>query len=166
MRTLIFAFILISLLSLERSYAHGGHHHGHHEDQTAPPTPDNFQKDQMKLINERYISEIKPIFKRSCFDCHSSQTQHPWYHQIPGIRQWMNHDISEAREHIDFEHDFPFGSHASLSEDLDSIIEEIKDDDMPPLSYRIMHPGSKLTTAEKDKVKQWVDFTREKLKPE
>lgn len=117
-------------------------------------------------INELYSKDVKPIFQKKCFDCHSQKTNYPWYHKIPGVKQLIESDIKEGLEHIDFEPGFPFKSHATPSEDLDEILEVIEKNDMPPMSYRIMHPSSKLTEPEKEIIKKWVQAAKETLAKE
>lgn len=72
-------------------------------------------------INESYIASVKPIFKNSCFDCHSSSTYYPWYSKVPGAKHLIESDISEAKEHLDMGADFPFKGHGSPKEDLEAI---------------------------------------------
>lgn len=130
----------------------------HEGPQSAAPSLTEFQSE---TINKLYVENVKPIFQQKCFDCHSQQTRYPWYHKIPGIKQLIESDIKEGLQHIDFEPDFPFKSHATPSEDLDEILEVIEKNDMPPVSYRIMHPSSKLTEPEKSVIKRWVQTSKE-----
>ncbi|MBK9039223.1 MAG: heme-binding domain-containing protein [Bdellovibrionales bacterium] len=69
--------------------------------------------DQLSRINELYKDKVKPIFQKKCFDCHSQNTQYPLVLQIPGARQLIDGDIEEAKEHLDFTNDFPFGGMGS-----------------------------------------------------
>jgi len=136
--------------------------HESHIKKAAPVTPE--LKLSLQEINEPYLKDIMPIFQKKCFDCHTSQTQFPWYQKIPGIRQWIQRDIDEAKMHLDMEPGFPFKSHAAPIEDLEAIDQSITKNEMPPLRYRIMHSGSALSADEKAKVHHWVEFGKEKLK--
>lgn len=115
-------------------------------------------------INKEYIQDVKPVFKRSCFDCHGSTTRYPWYHKVPGIKYIINQDIVEAKEHLDFSNDFPFQSHETPLNDLSAIEESVKSGSMPPVSYRLMHRDSKLSKKEIEKIKNWIKNARETLK--
>lgn len=66
-------------------------------------------------------------------------------------------DISEAKEHIDMSPDFPFKSHATPKEDLDAIRDEIREGDMPPFRYWVLHPGTRLSKEERALVEQWAE---------
>jgi hypothetical protein len=114
------------------------------------------QDNPIDSINEEYKKKIKPIFEQKCMDCHSSKTQWPWYHKIPGIKQLLDHDVAEGREHIDFSNDFPFEGHGTPYEDIHAIHKAIEEDSMPPFEYRLMHPNSKLNTQEKQTVLEWA----------
>jgi len=138
--------------------AHEEQHKGHRAIPTAR------EKTAFEKINARYISEIKPIFQRSCFDCHSSQTRYPWYAKIPGVKSLIAQDIAEAKEHLDMDPDFPFKSHATPDSDLSAIDESIRKSEMPPLRYRALHSGAKLTDDEVAKVHDWVMEGHELLK--
>ncbi|RYZ91045.1 MAG: hypothetical protein EOP06_07235 [Proteobacteria bacterium] len=118
----------------------------------------------MISINELYLKDIKPIFKRSCFDCHSSSTTYPWYSKMPGAKQLIRNDINEAKQHLDLTNDFPFAGHGSPPEDLVAINEQVQDGDMPPWRYRVLHSDSKLTDDEKAAVQAWVEKSLSILK--
>lgn len=100
---------------------------------------------------------VKPIVEESCFDCHSTNTDYPWYHKIPGIKQFLNNHIEEGREHLDFTDGFPFAGKGDPLKQLGEIKEVIEEDEMPLLSYRLLHWGSRLSQAEKDSIYEWVD---------
>lgn len=145
--------ISMSLLVLARtSSAHEGEDHV--QSQGAEPT-ENVAV--LKAINASYLATVKPIFKRACFDCHSTQTQYPWYHNIPGVRQWIDSDIREALKHLDMTHDFPFQGHGSPRKDFEAIRKTIQKNSMPPFRYRMMHWDAGMTESEKEIVVKWID---------
>jgi hypothetical protein len=80
-----------------------------------------------------------------------------WYYIIPGVEQLMEHDMKEAKKHLDMSKDFPFGGHSDPITDLKSIKKSIEDDTMPLFMYRLTHPDSKLTEAERKIVFNWID---------
>ena len=138
----------IVLLCLISSMSHG--HEGH-----AHKKPLN--RALLNSINSSYLRDIKPIFQRSCFDCHSSQTQYPWYYKLPGAKQLIDSDIEEARKHLDMDNDFPFVSHATPIEDLQAIKKTTKEASMPPFRYRVLHKNSSLSMEDKKIILDWAD---------
>lgn len=53
--------------------------------------------------------------------------------------------------------------HVSTREDLDAIERSIATRHMPPLRYRLLHPGSRLTENEVKAVRDWVRYGKSQL---
>lgn len=102
---------------------------------------------------------LKPVFRDGCFDCHSDQTDYPWYHSLPWIKDWMDGHVAEARDELDFSPGFPFGGHHSKrqADNLYKIKHELEEGAMPLKSYRFMHWGAAPNAEEKDSIYAWVD---------
>ena len=100
---------------------------------------------------------VEDMLRNSCYDCHSAETNYPWYYNIPGIKGFMQGHIDEALEHLDMTYGFPFGGHASQLAQLKQIREEVEEGEMPIFSYRLLHWG-KLIEGEKQKTLfAWID---------
>jgi len=108
------------------------------------------------LINARYQS-VKPIFANGCFDCHSANTDFPWYHSLPIIGGVIDDHIKEGREHLDLSNDFPFAGKEGQAALLHEIRREIDEKDMPLLSYRLMHWDALIEGDRRDSVFAWID---------
>lgn len=160
-RTTLNHYITIVILALSPAlmWAHGD---VNHEKETSDTKKVAMQSsDMMKTmiyqeINKIYIMDIRPIFKKKCFDCHTDLKKKPWYYKMPGVKQMMDKDIREAKEHIDMHKDFPFISHESPLNDLKSIKKIGMEGGMPPLRYIIANWDSRLTDAEKKKIVSWT----------
>ena len=100
---------------------------------------------------------VKHIFKTGCFDCHSDQTDFPWYHSLPIIKGWLDEHVAEAREELDFSQGFPFPGRRRQADNLFKIKGELEEGAMPLWSYRIMHWGAAPNAEEKDSIYAWVD---------
>lgn len=153
--------LLLLIVTAQISFGHEGTVHGHKAKAT---TQEQIPEDVLKLINESYIKDVKPIFQKSCINCHSSSTTYPWYASLPLAKQLIKSDITEAKEHLEMSHDFPFGGHGNPKEDLEAISKSVKEGSMPPLRYRIMHPGSAVSEADQITIQTWVSQSLEKLK--
>jgi len=145
-----------------------GHGDKKHEDtklvqETKKVVESNATKEKLQSINSAYIKDIKPIFKIKCFDCHGTLENSPWYYNVPGIKQLMDWDMEEAKEHLDMRKDFPFVSHETPLEDLKSLKETIEEDEMPPLQYVLGHWDSRLNKKEKKKLYKWVEDSLKEL---
>lgn len=142
-------------------WAHQGHRHGEAKGKTIVPS----EEELLKQINTDYLVRVRPIFQKSCFDCHGNTTRYPWYYRMPGAKQLIDHDIQESKEHLDMSVDFPFKGHGSPKEDLQAIRESVEKGEMPPFRYFILHSGAKLKDAEKKAVTEWATRGMDLLTP-
>ncbi|MBX3022759.1 MAG: heme-binding domain-containing protein [Bdellovibrionales bacterium] len=153
--------VLLLIVITQISFGHEGTVHGH---KPKSPAQEKIPEDVLKAINDSYIKDVKPIFQKSCFNCHSSNTTYPWYSSLPLAKQLIKSDLTEAKEHLDMSHDFPFEGHGNPKEDLEAIGKSVKEGSMPPLRYRVMHPGSALSETDRSTVQTWIFQSLEKLK--
>ena len=133
------------------------HSHMHH---STEETKFYLSSDIIQKVSVTYIEKIEPIFKAKCFDCHSTQTKYPWYHAIPGIRQFIDGDVKDGLGHIDFTPGYPFRTKHSPLEILTGIKKIAIKNSMPPIEYKIMHWKSSLTKKEREKILEWVNSSR------
>jgi len=114
----------------------------------------------VKRTNPASISEIdapadvKAIFRNSCFDCHSNETVWPWYSYVAPASWLLVSDVNEGRENLNFSNwgNLDRSKQTKLREE---IWEEIREERMPLLQYRILHPGSKLSQEQKNLIRNW-----------
>ena len=112
--------------------------------------------EQLERIDKFYKKEIKPIFQKKCFDCHSNYTQYPWYYKLGVGKDIIDEDIREAKIRMDMSRDFPFTLQGSPRRDLDLIEHVIKQDTMPPGRYKMLNWDKGLTQQEKNQILDWV----------
>lgn len=102
------------------------------------------------------------IFKTSCFNCHSNNTNYPWYNKIQPVAWILEDHIAEGKEELNFNE---FGSYSIRRQKskLKSMASQIDDDEMPLSSYTLIHKEAKLSDEDKDKVLTWIDKMIEDL---
>jgi hypothetical protein len=147
--------LAIAFLISLAAFAHQGEKHG------IPAA--NLDPSTLKQVSDAYSSRIRPIFEKKCFDCHSSQVRYPWYYKLPLIKQLIDHDIAEGREHLDMTEGFPFKSHETPEADLREIAETTRDQSMPPFLYLLMHTDSHLSAEEQRVILEWVETSLSQL---
>lgn len=155
---------LFIIFSAFHAYGHGGEVHPQptktNEASSAAnekdPTKDKEISVILSEINLNYLSKVKKIFSDKCLSCHGVNESLPWYYKLPGAKQLMDQDMKEAKTHMDMSNDFPFGGHGSPIDDLSAISKTIDSGDMPPLEYRLLHWGSKLTKNEIKVIALWI----------
>lgn len=79
--------------------------------------------------------------RRACFDCHSNETKWPWYSYVAPISFLVAKDVKDGRKNLNF-------SKPDLG-DVDDLVHEIEEGEMPLKPYLIMHMDAKLTDQEK-----------------
>jgi len=159
-----FFFLVLFFLSTT-SLPAMAHAEEEHDNSDQPPaaaqiTPQD-NKAALALINQAYLKDVKPIFQKKCFDCHSRFTVFPWYHAIPGIKHLMDWDIREGSSHLEMSDDFPFKAHSSPLATLYALKTVAQEKSMPPIQYRIGHWDSKLTDKDQQIIVHW---TRKSIK--
>lgn len=110
----------------------------------------------------RVPEQVQGIFKKSCYDCHSNQTEYPWYTYIQPVGLWMNSHIREGKEELNFSEFAAYSKRRQLSK-LKSIGESIQDGKMPLSSYTFIHQNARLSENEKALILDWVKNTRDSL---
>lgn len=118
-------------------------------------------KEILAQINKDYIKNVKKIFSNKCLACHGVNNSMPWYYSIPGPKQLMDHDMKEAKEHMDMSNDFPFGGHGSPIDDLDALKKTVDKGNMPPFQYKIIHWKSGLSGKEIKVIKKWIQESKD-----
>lgn len=92
----------------------------------------------------------RPLVVRSCFGCHSNETEWPWHTNIaPGSWLAMS-DVLRGREVLNFSEWVP-GTDAfeDYVDEATEAVEEVEDGDMPPWRYLLIHPDADLDAQER-----------------
>ncbi len=107
--------------------------------------------------------ELKDMFQKACYDCHSNQTKYPWYSRVQPVGWWLQNHIKEGKAELNF-HEFGTYTIARKYKKLEETIKEVKDGYMPMPSYLWMHPEARLTAQEKEKINIWCQALRDSIK--
>jgi hypothetical protein len=97
----------------------------------------------------------KTLLRRACYNCHSNETVWPWYASVAPASWLVGSDVKEGREYLNFSE---WGAYPSEKQhkNLMKVVEEIEEGAMPPWYYSMMHSDSRLTEAERNKIKSWT----------
>lgn len=106
--------------------------------------------------------DVQSMLKTACYDCHSNNTNYPWYTNIQPVGWMMARHIREGKEELNFSE---FGSYSlrRQTSKLRSIENSIKDGAMPMSSYTFIHKNARLTKEEKARIMDWTRVTRNSL---
>ena len=119
---LIAVFLLIQLIPYGR-------------DRTNPPVLSEPQWDS---------PQTRELAVRACYDCHSNETQWPWYSNIAPVSWLVYYDTVEGRSKVNFSE----WEQGGRGEGVGEILEVLDEGEMPPFLYLIMHPSARLSDEE------------------
>lgn len=108
---------------------------------------------------------IKTIFENACNDCHTNQTQYPWYSNVEPFGFWLNSHIQDGKRHLNFS-EFTNRPLAYQNHKLEETIEMIEQNEMPIPSYTYLglHPEANLSEGEKQEIIDWAKSQMAMLK--
>jgi hypothetical protein len=100
-------------------------------------------------------ADIQAILKSSCNDCHSDNTEYPWYSNVQPVGWWIQHDVNEAKHHLNFS---VFGTYPEkkAKHKFEDIEDAAVNGWMPLESYLWFHPEAKLTPEQSKALGAWA----------
>ena len=88
--------------------------------------------------------ETRALAARACFDCHSNESEWPWYSNVAPVSWLVQRDVDEGREHLNFsEWDRP-------QDHADDAAGQVEEGEMPPWFYLPLHADARLSDAERE----------------
>lgn len=121
-------------------------------DKTNPATNDGM--DFLKIKNTP--EPIANIIKNSCYDCHSNETEYPFYSNIQPVAWLLKNHIDEGRIELNFS-TFATYEPKRQAHKLEEATEYVEQKKMPLESYTLGHQDAKLTDEQR---KQLADYFR------
>ncbi|MGY8913610.1 MAG: heme-binding domain-containing protein [Flavobacteriales bacterium] len=122
---------------------------------------DIIPKSDFVMVNKP-PKNISMILQESCYDCHSNNTDYPWYNKIQPVAWFLEDHIKEAKTELNF-NDWNDLSKRRKNSKLKSIINQIEDDDMPLTSYTLIHRDAILSPSEKELVLNYMKQIKDSL---
>jgi hypothetical protein len=101
-------------------------------------------------------SNVLSILKASCFDCHSNETEWPWYSYVAPVSFLVSEDVEDGRKRVNFS-EWDKYDDEKRAKKLDAIIEEVEEGEMPLSKYTLMHPDAKMDQAKIKVLKDWIN---------
>ncbi|MFA5298488.1 MAG: heme-binding domain-containing protein [Lutibacter sp.] len=107
-------------------------------------------------------NNVQQILKISCYDCHSNNTNYPWYNKIQPASWLLENHIKEGKKELNFSE---FGTYSKRRQKnkLKSIINQIKKDEMPLYSYTLIHKDAKLSERNKKDLIDWLSKQKDSI---
>lgn len=99
---------------------------------------------------------IADLIRNACYDCHSNQTDYPWYDRISPVSWYLNGHIREGKEELNF-------SEYGLLDKADKIglfadfCDELDAGSMPLPGYQRFHKEARLSQEEREQLCNWSE---------
>jgi hypothetical protein len=123
--------------------------------------------------------EVEVILRAACYDCHSDETQWPWYAKVAPVSWWIANHVQDGRRKLNLSHWADLTPRAGRRAELNSgaaptraqyqrkllgdMETEILEGKMPLSSYLPMHPDARMTPAQYKIVADWMNATMAQL---
>jgi hypothetical protein len=97
--------------------------------------------------------QTRALAADACCDCHSNQTDWPWYTNIAPVSWLIQHDVDGGREKLNF------SEWDRAGQETDEIVEKVQEGEMPPDYYGWLHSKARLSSAERQALIQGLQAT-------
>ena len=118
-------------------------------------------KSDFMLVNN-VPKDVQDKLKVSCYDCHSNNTEYPWYNRIQPVAWFLENHIREGKSELNF-NEWGELSDRRKNSKLRSIISQIEDDEMPLDSYTFIHWDAKFSELEKKEIIKYMTQLKNSL---
>ncbi|MFZ0819441.1 MAG: heme-binding domain-containing protein [Candidatus Acidiferrales bacterium] len=108
--------------------------------------------------------DIHATLMRACGDCHSDQTEWPWYSHVAPTSWFVINHVNSGRKHINFSTWMRPGKEPQDSIDrLKAICREVQEGAMPLTSYTLIHWSAKLSADDVKGICKWSELEQQRL---
>jgi hypothetical protein len=100
--------------------------------------------------------EVNVLLQKSCYDCHSNNTEYPWYSNIQPVAWWLSNHVKDGKRHLNFD-EFTTYPDARQRKKLGEIVETIEKGEMPMRSYTLIHGDARLSKEQQQQITRWAN---------
>jgi hypothetical protein len=99
---------------------------------------------------------VAELIRNACYDCHSNQTNYPWYSQIAPVSWYLQMHIKKGKGDLNAS---TYGSleKADKIEMLVDFCEVVEAGTMPLGSYALLHKPARLSEEDKASICDWSE---------
>ncbi|MBN8731429.1 MAG: heme-binding domain-containing protein [Acidobacteria bacterium] len=116
-----------------------------------PPPPPLGKADKAGAWQTKAVpAQVRTLLARACADCHSNDTNWPWYARLSPGSWLMSDHVSRGRRRLNFSIEYTLDE-----EEIGEIVEAAGNGSMPPPSYLWMHPEARLSESDKALLNRW-----------
>ena len=108
-------------------------------------------------------ADVQKIFDSSCNDCHSNNTRYPWYFNIQPVAWWMEDHVKDGKDELNLDEFSAYRLRRQFHK-FEKIVDEIKDNEMPIASYKLVHRDAHLSPEQKETLIKWSEEMQNEMK--
>ncbi len=124
-------------------------------DKSAP----EYDKSKDLLAMHPASEQVTTLLKGACYDCHSHETEYPWYTNIAPLSFWIKGHIKGGKQHLIFS-DMGNLTPDKYRHEIEECIEVIEEKRMPTATYKMMHKVAQLSDEERDVLVKWFESVK------
>lgn len=106
--------------------------------------------------------DVEQMLQSACYDCHSNHTRYPWYSNIQPMAWLLANHIKNGKGELNLSEFGSYGARRRISK-LKAIADQIRDEEMPLTSYKLIHKDARLSADQKNKLITWASNKRDSL---
>jgi len=106
--------------------------------------------------------DVKSLLQTACNDCHSNNTNYPWYANVQPMGWLLANHIKDGKAALNFSEFGGYSQRRQMSK-MKSIASQVKDDEMPLAAYTMLHKNARLTKEQKALIIDWAMETKDSL---
>ncbi len=105
---------------------------------------------------------IGHILRTSCYNCHSNNTEYPWYSRVQPVGWFLQNHINKGKAELNFSE---FGSYSVRKQKskLSSMVSQVEKDEMPLSSYTFIHHEARLSQESKKVLINYLNTLKDSL---
>ncbi len=111
------------------------------------------------LVETNPPKNVKVILEQTCYDCHSNNTEYPWYNTIAPVSYWLANHVDEGKKHLNFS-EWKGYTIKKKDHKLEEVIEMMEEGEMPLKEYTWTHEEARLTQEERGAIIEWAKRIR------
>ena len=99
--------------------------------------------------------EVRGILRTSCYDCHSNETNWPWYSHVVPSKWFVRKHVVEGRRQLNFSTWGQYSPERAANK-MEEVVERIEEGAMPMSSYLRLHGEAVLSKAQQQALLDWA----------
>ena len=114
------------------------------------------------IVTNGIPENIGHMLRTSCYNCHSNNTEYPWYSRVQPVGWFLQNHINKGKAELNFSE---FGSYSVRKQKskLSSMANQIEKNEMPLTSYTFIHREARLSLDNKKMLINYLNTLQDRL---